>query len=97
MAQTPEGAVKDAIKAWLKAHGVWYFMPVSNGMGSMGIPDFVCCWNGRFLGIEAKAPGKRGNVSALQQHQIACIHQAGGAAIVVDDVAQLEPLLERFT
>lgn len=97
MAMTPEGKVKTAIKRWLVEHGVWYFMPVSNGMGSMGIPDFVCCWNGKFLGIEAKAPGKRSNVSALQEHQITLIHKAGGAAIVVDDVAQLEPLLERFT
>lgn len=97
MARTPEGKVKDAVKSWLKGHGVWFFMPVSNGMGSMGVPDFVCCWNGRFLGIETKAPGKRANVSALQEFQIAGIHQAGGAAIVVDDVAQLEPLLERFT
>lgn len=92
MARTPEGAVKHAVKAWLKARGIWHFSPVSNGMGVHGIPDFVCCWNGRFIGIETKAPGKRKNVSAKQEMQIAAIHKAGGSAIVVDDVSQLEVL-----
>jgi hypothetical protein len=96
MAKTPEGKVKDDIKAWLKARGIWFFMPVSNGFGMHGIPDFICCWGGRFLAIEAKAPGKRANTSTLQDMQIVGIHKAGGAAIVVDDVSQLTQLEERF-
>lgn len=89
---TPEGRVKEAVKKWLKAHKLWYYMPVQNGMGVVGIPDFVCCWKGRFVAIETKAPGKRGNLSANQENQIMSIHLAGGAAIVVDDVTQLECL-----
>jgi hypothetical protein len=89
MAMTPEGRVKAAVKRWLKERGVWHFCPVSNGMGAHGIPDFICCMNGRFVAIETKAPGKRRNVSANQEHQINLIHQAGGSAIVIDDVEQL--------
>jgi hypothetical protein len=92
MARTPEGKVKDDIKKWLRDRGAWFYMPVQNGMGVTGIPDFVCCLGGAFIAIEAKAPGKRANVSPNQEHQIAAIHKAGGAAIVVDDVAQLEVL-----
>lgn len=92
MASTPEGRVKAQVKTWLKARGVWYFMPVQTGRGVVGVPDFLCCWGGRFLAIETKAPGKRHTVTPLQEHQIALIHQAGGAAIVVDDVAQLDAL-----
>lgn len=95
MARTPEGRVKDAVKAWLKERGIWYYMPVQNGMGVTGIPDFVCCWQGQFLAIETKAPGKRANLSANQERQIQQIHQAGGAAVVVDDVSQLEGVLNR--
>ena len=97
MATTPEGRVKDQVKAWLKARGIWFFLPVSNGMGAMGIPDLICCWAGRFLAIECKAPGKRGNTTPLQDYQIAGIHKAGGAAIVVDSVAQLDELERRLT
>ncbi len=92
MGATPEGRVKELVKRWLRARDIWYFMPVSNGMGTHGVPDFVCCWNGAFIGIECKAPGKRGNVSALQVMQIDAIRRAGGLAVVVDDPAQLEEL-----
>lgn len=96
MALTPEGRVKEAVKRLLKAHGVWFFCPVSNGMGVHGIPDFICAMppNGLFLGIEVKAAGKRKNTSALQDHQLAQIAGVGGIAVVVDDVSQLERLLQ---
>ena len=96
MAQTPEAAVKARIKKWLQVRGIWYCCPIGTGWGNSGVPDFVCCWDGQFLAIEAKAPGKRRNTTALQDDQIKAIHQAGGAAIVVDDVEQLNALEERL-
>ena len=91
---TPEGRVKAKVKAYLKALGVWYFCPVSNGMGVHGIPDIICCYNGRFIGIETKAPGRIKNVSELQKAQIEAIRSAGGIAVVVDSVDQLKPIFE---
>lgn len=92
MARTPEGRVKEAVKAWLKARGIWFCMPMGTGFGTSGTPDFICCAGGKFLAIETKAPGKRGNTTALQDRQIGGIHAAGGAALVIDDVAQLSVL-----
>lgn len=89
---TPEGKVKDAVKKWLRERGYWFYMPVQNGMGVVGIPDFICCCNGRFLAIETKAPGRRGNLSPNQKHRIEEINAANGVTIVVDDVAQLDQL-----
>ena len=89
---TPEGKVKDAVKKWLRERGYWFYMPVQNGMGVVGIPDFICCCNGRFLAIETKAPGRRGNLSPNQKHRIEEIDAANGVTIVVDDVAQLDQL-----
>jgi hypothetical protein len=86
---TPEGRVKAAVKKFLKDRGIWFFCPVSNGMGVHGIPDFICCWRGQFIGVETKAPGKRGNVSEMQKHQLEEIARAGGLSLVVDDVSQL--------
>lgn len=93
---TPEGRVKKDIRKWLKDRGVWFYMPVQSGMGVVGIPDFVCCWAGRFLAIEAKAPGKRGNTTPNQDHRIAEIRSAGGIAVVVDDVSQLTEIERLF-
>lgn len=96
MATTPEGRVKAHIKRVLKAHGVWFTMPPANGFGKSGVPDFLCCVRGQFLAVEAKAPGKAGNTTFMQDTQIAGIHAAGGRAVVVDDAAQVESILQRI-
>lgn len=93
---TPEGKVKAAVKKWLQARGVWFCMPAANGFGKAGVPDFLCCWQGKFLAIETKAPGNRRGTTTMQDVQIAGIHKAGGAALVIDDVAQLDVLDKEF-
>lgn len=90
---TPEGKVKAAVRAWLKARGIWYYQPVQNGMGQVGIPDFICCWNGRLLAIETKAPGKKSQTTANQDRVLQEINSHGGVAVVVDDAAALDKLL----
>lgn len=92
MAMTPEGRVKKKVREWLDKKGAYYYMPVSNGMGRVGAPDFLVCLNGRFVGIETKAPGKRSNTTPNQDREITWINSAGGVAVVIDDVSQLEIL-----
>lgn len=102
MAMTPEARVKKAIKEWLDSHGFWragtkkpegeivgwYYMPVSNGMGVHGIPDFPTVYRGRAVYIEAKKPG--GSPTANQINRMNEIRAAGGEAYVVHDASQLE-------
>ena len=78
---TPEGRVKKDIKKILDAAGVWYYCPVSNGMGRHGIPDFICCINGRFVAIEAKAAN--GKATTLQLGEFTKIKAAHGKAWLV--------------
>lgn len=84
MARTPEGAVKDKVTAILKKYGVYFFYPATHGFGRSGVPDIICCVSGRFLAIECKA-GK-GKPTALQMHEINSILNAGGAAIIINEV-----------
>lgn len=100
---TPEGTVKDAIKKLLHKMGFiragqradlrpvpvkgWYYMPLQNGMGVHGIPDFIACWNGRFLSIEAKAPGKEPTGNQTDRGEE--IQLAQGIWLVVEDVNTL--------
>jgi pantoate kinase len=81
MALTPEAKVKAKIKAILKAHNVYYAMPIGTGYGNSGVPDFLCCVNGKFLAIEAKA-GK-GTTTALQDKNLTQIREAGGLTAVI--------------
>jgi hypothetical protein len=87
---TPEGKVKDAVKKVLKKHGIWYFMPMQNGFGVVGVPDFICCFHGMFLGVETKAPGKREQTTPNQDRVLREIVEHGGYTLVVDDAKQLE-------
>lgn len=92
MAVTPEGVVKKQIKAVLAGHKAWFFMPVSGGFGTHGIPDFVGCHNGRCFGVEAKAPGKK--ASALQLLQKSLMEAAGAQWFLVDGPESLKELAQ---
>jgi hypothetical protein len=94
MAQTPEAKVKAKIKTILKTHGVYYAMPIGTGLGNSGVPDFLVCHNGKFLGIEAKA-GK-GKTTALQEKNLRDIDRAGGLTLVIteENIDVLEMMLE---
>ena len=94
MAATPESKVKAKIKLILKAHGAYYAMPIGTGYGNSGVPDFLCCVNGNFLAIEAKA-GK-GTTTALQDKNLRDIKMAGGTAAVIaeEQLEYLEQLIQ---
>jgi hypothetical protein len=65
-------------------------MPMQNGFGVVGIPDFICCIDGLFFTVETKAPGKRDNTTPNQQRVMREILEHGGYAIVADDAKQVE-------
>ena len=81
MAEQPEVKVKKRIKQVLMDLGAWYCMPMGTGYGNSGVPDFICCIQGTFVAIEAKA-GKN-TTTALQDREIRRINDAGGLALVV--------------
>jgi len=83
MATTPEAKVKAKIKTTLKEHNVYYAMPIGSGYGNAGVPDFLCCLQGQFVAIEAKA-GK-GKTTALQEKNLRDILMSGGHAWVVNE------------
>lgn len=88
----PEAKVKEAHKAYLTSIGAWWFMPVQTGFGVSGIPDILCCINGRLVGIETKAKGKK--PTAFQQRQIDAINAAGGLAFWTDDLEYTKEMLK---
>lgn len=94
MANTPEAKVKAKIKAILKEHNVYYAMPIGSGYGNSGVPDFLCCVNGKFLAIEAKA-GK-GTTTALQEKNLREIRNSGGLALVINEASLADGRLESW-
>jgi len=88
-----EANIKDRIKRILKKHKLFYFMPQSGIYGTAGIPDFVCCIKGKFLGIEAKSPRRgEGGLSTLQKACQKSILKAQGDYLVIYDDITLNKL-----
>jgi len=90
---TPEAKVKAKIKEVLKMERIYYAMPIGTGYGNSGVPDFLCCVNGRFLGIEAKANGNK--PTELQKKNLMDIELSGGyTAVINENASDLEYLVE---
>jgi hypothetical protein len=94
---TPETQAKRAIKRFLDSIGIFNF-PVLQGMGAYkGMPDRIAVYNGRFIGIEVKAPG--GKLSEYQQAFKQRTEVNGGLYITaysIDDVIKALGMEDRF-
>jgi len=93
---TPEGKVKAAINKVLACYPESYvFMSVPFGYGPSTL-DYLVCHYGRFISIEAKAPGQS---LTTRQGQIAgLIMHAGGTHVTIDSADKchlLRVLLEQ--
>jgi hypothetical protein len=87
---TPEAKVKASVVKLLKKHNIYYFFPATHGFGRSGVPDIICCFDGKFLALEIKAGNNQ--PTALQEREMDRIFDAGGSAYVIneDEVAKLD-------
>ena len=60
--------------------------------GTAGIPDIICCYKGRFIGLEVKQPS--GRLTELQKRTIDKINTTGGIALRVNSVSEVKSLIE---
>lgn len=97
-AKTKEGKVKVKVREILDSYGerCWYFMPVTKGYSRSGIPDFICCLNGKMVGIETKSIYSSHRVTALQQMELGRIGDAGGLSLVINEenINELKGILD---
>lgn len=71
--------------AW-KTHGGMY--------GTAGIPDIICCLQGRFVAFEVKT--ETGKLTKLQESMISKIKAAKGEAFKVTSVEEVSVILEQM-
>ena len=83
-----------AVKKYLTSLGsdVFFWKEHGGPYGTSGVPDIICCYKGRFIGMECKLPG--GRLTELQKRTIRRINQAGGIAGRVESVADAMALIE---
>ena len=82
-----------AIKKYLASLGsdVFFWKEHGGPYGVSGVPDIICCYKGRFLGLEAKLPG--GRLTELQKRALDKINRAGGIARRVESVDDVKAVI----
>lgn len=90
-----ERDIVTAIKKYLALLGsdVFFWKEHGSVYGTNGVPDIICCYKGRFLGLECKLPG--GRLTELQKRAIEKINHAGGVACRVESVEDAKRVIER--
>ena len=55
-----------AIRRYLATLGedVFFWKEHGGAYGTSGVPDIICCYRGRFLGLEVKRPGQQADAAA---------------------------------
>ena len=84
-----------AIKIYLMSLGsdIFFWKEHGGTYGTNGIPDIICCYKGRFLGLEVKLPG--GKLTALQRRALEKINAAGGIGRRVESVDDVKAVIEQ--
>ena len=82
-----------AIKRYLGTLGedVFFWKEHGGPYGASGVPDIICCYKGRFLGLEAKLPNSR--LTRLQARALEKINRAGGIARRVENVEDVRAII----
>ncbi|APM39890.1 VRR-NUC domain-containing protein [Clostridium kluyveri] len=62
--------------------------------GTAGIPDIICCFNGRFIAFEVKT--EKGRLTKLQEITIQKIKEAKGKAFKVTSLEEVKNILENL-
>ena len=90
-----ERDIVTAIRKYLASLGsdVFFWKEHGSVYGTNGVPDIICCYKGRFLGLECKLPG--GRLTELQKRAIEQINCAGGVACRVESVEDVKRVIER--
>ena len=90
-----ERDVVAAIKKYLASLGsdVFFWKEHGGPYGTSGVPDIICCYKGRFLGLEVKL--STGTLTELQKRAIDRINRAGGIASRVESVADVQKIIAK--
>lgn len=76
-----EKLFENKIKKFLTEQDVWFVKFFANNFTRSGIPDLLCCVNGKFVAIEVKSD--KGKPSVLQLRQIELIKKSNGIGLIL--------------
>lgn len=89
----PESKIVKEILAYLKNLDGCFAWKEHGGMyGTAGLPDIICCYKGKFIGIEVKKLGEK--LTRLQEITLRDIENAGGITVVAHSSREVQERLK---
>lgn len=86
-----ESEIQAQILRWLRDHGIFAFKVAMASPN--GIPDVICCFDGKFIALEIKRSDKS-HVAPLQWKRKDDIENAGGESYIVWSVEMVKEIFE---
>ena len=88
-----EKTITNKILKYLKEQPCCFAFKEFGGLyGTAGIPDIICCYNGKFVAFEVKTP--KGSLSKLHEIIIQKIKNAKGIAYKVTSLEEVKEILK---
>lgn len=76
-----EKQFENKVKKYLTEKGCYWVKHFGCAFSRAGVPDLLCCVNGKFVALECKS--EKGKLSELQKYEIKKISNSGGFAYCV--------------
>lgn len=92
----PEARIQQRIHKALTARGVFCFKIHGSESMMAGLPDLICCVDGKFLGLEVKTPLTLDNVSPRQRYVKGLIEASSGQCHIVASIADAMAIIDRM-
>lgn len=87
-----EQTIQSSILNYLNTNGYYAVKVIS--ASKAGVPDILCCMEGKFVAFEVKA--EHGVLSELQKYNINRIGSADGHGFVVTSLAEVKKLISEI-
>lgn len=89
MSRKPESKLVDRIIKRLRELPKSYWAKLHGGMfQTIGLPDIVGCYKGKFVAIEVKVPGKEDTLTDRQELILNRVKAAGGRAGMATNIKE---------
>lgn len=90
-----EKTITNKVLKYLKEQPCCFAFKEFGGLyGTAGIPDVLCCYNGKFVAFEVKTPN--GKLSKLQEIILQKIKNANGHAYKVTSLNEVKEILKNL-
>ena len=85
-----ESTLQSKVIKYLEEKGAYVVKVIA--ASKSGVPDLLVCYQGGFIAIELKAPGRLSDTKPLQIYNRNLIVKSGGTAIIADSLETVKGL-----